>query len=464
VKPLPLQEILPIIGGTLIEGDPHFKVMNVQKNPKPLKHGTMFFQTKSKLSDSFNRYKKNIVIVTMKKLDTSQIPGNVSLVQVDDVKKAWKLFIHFYRSLFSIPVIGVTGTAGKTSTKEIIKHILEQDRSVQATYKSMNGLVLNEKYVLGIDHKTEAAVFEMGVSYPGNIRKAGDVFKPTIGVITNIGIAHLETCGSFERYLQAKGEMIEVVNQKGTLILNADDENTKLINVSSFKGKLVYFGQSPASDYRVSSINYESTGMGFVLHIHDESYRGGIPGWGQHNVYNALAAIAATHQMGLEIEDILNRLSTFNQVERHTAISTGLNQTIMIDDTWNANPSSTYAALNVLEEIGKQTKKIAVLGTLQRLGSKEEEEHRKLGTYVARSSIDQLVIVEERASSIGEAAKQAGMAMHNIHQVTSAEALDEKLGSLITKENVCLIKMSLDKMDGSYRSVVKKWVSGKENS
>ncbi len=455
MKPLPLTDLLPVLNGKVVTGSRNFIVTDVKTKFKGLAPGTMVFDLnkKSLIYHNFKDYRKRIVIVTDKKAETGAY-GDYVIVIVKDVKKALSSFISYYRRLFSIPVIGVTGTAGKTTTKEMLAHIFRGDRKVQCTYKSMNGMALNLKYLLGINNETGAAVIEMALTHPGNVRTSGKYFKPQIGIITNIGTAHLETCGTLERYISAKSEMMEALDFRGTLLLNGDDDNIKKIDLSPYKGDVLYFGQSSGCEFLISNIQYKKKGMEFQLlnRVEETVY---VPGYGEHNIYNATAAIAAAHLTGVDLGMCIKRIRSFVQMERHLSVERGINGATIIDDTWNSNPTSAIAALNVLMKLAEGKKTIAVFHKLQRLGSKMYEEHRKLGQSIAENGIDLLITVGKEAKSIGEAAKRAGMDPNKIFNVLASAKLKKKLSLLADENSTILIKMSLGKMDSSYRSVLK---------
>ncbi|SDK72998.1 Mur ligase family protein [Natronincola ferrireducens] len=458
MKTLVLGDILKAIEGELIFGDEKFIIKSVKKRPKVFKKGTLYFHFHKRhpITSEFNLNKQSIVIVSEQTFDDEELGNTGMLVKVENIKESYEKFLDYYRSLFNIPVVGITGTAGKTTTKEMLTHILSIDRKVQSTKRSLNAVALNDQYLLGIDDETEAAVIEMGVSYPGNLRNTGKIFKPQIGIITNIGIAHLEGCKTFEAYLQAKAEMLQALSYGGKLILNADDDNIKLIDLSSFQGDVIYFGQGAACHYRACNIQYCDRGLEFQLHCEDDTYSAFISGLGYHNVYNALAAIAAAHSLGIEIQVILNRLRSFKHLERHNTIYTGLHEATIIDDTWNSNPTSAYAALKVLKEIANGKRTIAILGKLQRLGKQEEAEYVKMGEYLAMSGIDILITVEKEAELMGQVALEKGMDISNVLFAYSAEEVEKILSYLLNKNTIALFKMSLDKMNPSYRKLLQK--------
>ena len=458
MKTLKLADIVEVINGQMIQGNAEFEINKVAKLIKNISEYSIYFNVnkKSISSDSLVG-KTNYTIVTENMEILSMVDKSASVILVADGKKSYYQFIEYYRNLFSIPVIGVTGTCGKTTTKDMIKHILKQFLQVHSTMLSQNGLHLNLHYLMGINEQTEAAVFEMGVAYPGNIRSSGRYFKPTIGIITNIGEAHLEGCKTLEKYIRAKGEMLEVLSDKGTLIINADDTNIKRLPTGLFKGSVLSFGQYQNADFRADTIRYEDDRMVYTLHVNKIQYEVVIPGYGEHNVYNSLAAIAAVSLIGIPIQDAIDRLKTFKTMERHVKLyhSKGIS---VIDDTWSCNPSSVLSALEVLKKISNGKKEVLILGKMQRLGSQLTNQHLKMGeTIMDYGEVDHLITIGPSANLTGENAIRLGMDPSKVHSVANADQLESKLAEILTEEMIILFKMSLGKMDSAYRRVIEKY-------
>ncbi|MBS4194925.1 Mur ligase family protein [Lederbergia citri] len=459
MKVLRVSEVLTAINGHLTHGDNNLEIHNVCRQLRNLKDHSLYFHLSKKLIDpSLLIGKSHYVIVTEDNRMERYLDSSSCLVLVENSKNAFLDFIDYYRGLFTIPVIGVTGTCGKTTTKEMIKHILKKDYRVHGTYSSQNGLHLNLQYLLGMDKNTEIAVFEMGVAYPGNIRISGRYFKPTIGVITNIGEAHLEGCGTLEKYVKAKGEMLEVLSNNGTLVINGDDENIKKLSLESFKGKVLSFGINDHSDFRASNVKYGAHGMQYRLHFSNEMYEVFIPGYGEHNVYNSLSAIAAAQIIGIPIEIGINRLRDFKGMERHVKTYNGFNGSTIIDDTWSCNPSSVKSAIEVLKNISKGKKEVLVLGKMQRLGNRLKEQHEKMGqTIMNYGGVDYLIAVGSSAALTGERGITLGLNPSNVFFVNDANELESILDGISNEDMIILFKFSLGKMDPSYRKVVEKY-------
>ena len=333
---------------------------------------------------------------------------NTTVIKVTSLVQSYWKFIKYYRDLFNIPVVTITGTCGKTTTKDMIKHILSKDCNVQASVSSKNEPRRSFPYLMGIDEKTDAAVFEHGLGNSGNIKHQCMIYQPTIGIITNIGVHHLDGCKNLEGYISAKAEIVDGIKKDGTLILNADDENTKKVPLHSFKGKIIYFGVDMRSDFRASNIKFANHGMDFLLHFKKRTYEAFIPGYGEHQVYNALAALAAVNEMGMDLKEAISRLATYENMTRHLEFSNGIGGSTIIDDTWTNNPTSIEAALKVLDSIGKGKNVILVLGDINRLGNFEKKYHREIGSMVAKRNIHTLITIGSKAEEIARQAIRDG--------------------------------------------------------
>ncbi len=206
-----------------------------------------------------------------------------------------------------------------------------------------------------------------------------------------------------------------------------------------FKGKIIKFGLQDTADYKASNVEFANTGMKFVLEVADKTYNVFVPGYGEHQVYNALAAIAASHEMGLTIRQAIAGLRTFKQMARHLEFTTGLGDSTIIDDTWTNNPTSVEAALKVLDTVGKDKKVILVLGDIKRLGNFEEKYHREIGSMVALRKIDTLITIGKRAEKIADQAQKDGTSAE-VHTFKEVAGVLEVLKPKLDADTIVLIK------------------------
>lgn len=459
MKNFALSEILRIIDGAVIQGDVDLRIEKVVNSIKNIEKNSLFFYTHRKNTEP--ELLKDIdgyVVVIDQTKHISNFNKNSTIILVKNSKEAYWKFIDYYRGLFDIPVIGVTGTCGKTTTKDMITHILKEELKVHSTFLSQNGLHLNFSYLMGLKEDTEAAVFEMGVAYRGNVQISGRYFKPTVGIITNIGEAHLEGCRTLENYIKAKGEMLEALSYQGKLIINADDENIPKIDLSNFKGQLITFGINKEAHFMARNIEYTSGGMKYTLLTKGADYNVFVPGYGEHNIYNSLAAIAASDSIGIAINLCIEKLRSFRTMQRHVKLYERGHGGLSIDDTWSCNPSSVKSALQVLKNISKGKREILVLGKLQRLGKQLKAQHIKLGkTIMEMGGVDLLITVGASAKLTGLSAIESGLDPTKVISVEEAEELDLELERIDKKETCILFKMSLGKMKKEFHSVVAKY-------
>ncbi|HJV16409.1 MAG TPA: UDP-N-acetylmuramoyl-tripeptide--D-alanyl-D-alanine ligase, partial [Bacillales bacterium] len=350
-----------------------------------------------------------------------------------------------YRNLFQIPVIGVTGTCGKTTTKEMIKQILEEDFNVEATWASMNSMSVNLRYLLDIDDETEMAVYEMPVCYPGYLQVACRYFQPQVRILLNIGVHHLADCDTPEAYMKAKAEMVDGLDSDhGILILNADDENIKkVVNITPFQN-VIYFGKNEFSHFRAENIQYAEKGMNFNLKHNEQCYKVFIPGFGEHNVYNALAALAAVTSVGMDIETAIQRLVNFEHVEEHLEFKSGFNGCLVIDDTWNSSPLSMETGLQVLNDVSDQKFSIALLGYMPQLGEGvyAEQEYGKIGEKAVEYDLDLLFVVGKEAEKIGQRALEKGMDKNKVFFCETGAEIFKILKPYLNDQTIVLLKIT----------------------
>ncbi|TQR05124.1 Mur ligase family protein [Psychrobacillus soli] len=410
MKPHPVSFIRTIISGELVQGSDEVTVHYGAYRLKQIKRENTILFTDKRIID-WRSLKKffPLVLATEWKYNKDEIPENVTVIQVTNADEAYWKFVRYYRSKFQIPVVAITGTSGKTTTKEMIKHILSADRIVTATSLTSNSRTANLQYLLNIDEETDAAVFETAVGAPGDVLNAGEYFKPTIGIITNIGAHHLNYCKTLEGYIEAKGEMVKIINPTGVLIINRDDSNTSKIDLESFRGKIIKIGTHSTCHFRARNIQYAQDGMQFSIKHKKRNYQMYVPGFGVHQVYNALAAIAAVYEMGVTIPEAAHHLKTFRKFNKQLQVVDGINDSVIIDDTWSITTTSLEAALKVLNEVGKDKKKIAIIGTITDLGSWGYTIHEQAGELIYQIGVDVLITIGEHASIMADHAVKRGL-------------------------------------------------------
>ena len=358
------------------------------------------------------------------------------LLVVPSSLKALGAIARQYRRRFNIPLIGVVGSSGKTTTKEMIAAVLGQRYAVLKSTGSENNEVGVPRTLLRLSRTHEAVVLELAARQKGDIRYLCTIAQPTIGVLINIGTAHLEFFGSVEGVAKAKGELLDNLDESFKALVNADDrvvaEETK-----STKGRILGFGLERESQFRGEGLIFDQEGRGHFS-LHNIPFSLQIPG--RHNVYNALAAAAVGRILEVPWEDIQRALNSFQPVSMRSQILRK-NGTIIINDSYNANPDSVRAALELLCSMAGG-RKIAVLGDMLELGPQSAELHAQVGRQLVAARIDLLLATGLLSEHTVAAARTAGMATKCARHFADRKELSAYLSSVLQDKDVVLVKAS----------------------
>lgn len=313
--------------------------------------------------------------------------------------------MNFYREK---PIIAITGSAGKTTVKNLVSCVLRERWVIFESndYNNTTEKTKDHKEQINFIHR--AAVLEYGMAYPGVITEHCDILQPNIGIITNIGLAHVGNFdGDINQLAAAKSELITGLNQSGILFVNGDDEYSKLLHTHLFKGDLYTVGIECDADYKASNVVYTNNGMSFDFHHDGEAHPFTIPNFGVHNVYNALFAIGVGIQLEFTIEELQNALEGARKPQHRLDVHRLKDDIIVIDDTVHANPPAMEKALDVLEAIGGK-KLIVILGSMAELGDEIDYYHKKVGEYASTKPIDFIYTFGNISVNIGLGAIENG--------------------------------------------------------
>ena len=442
LKTLLLEDILTALNIQPNEKQKGKKIKTVTKDRTKINNHTLYFRWHDrKVPVKKIKNYKDVFIVTetpfanMKKLKPEQI------IMVKDLEESFFKFTSYYRHLFNIPVVAITGTCGKSTTKEMLKHILEEKYNVQATISSKNGGYFNLPYLMGIDEDTGVAVFETAVAKRGHMTESCKYFYPTIGIITMVDVDHTDTFRSFDEYLTEKAKIMEGMNNEGTLILNIDDPSLSSLDTSKFKGAIITFGKHKDADFKIKEYQHDSSGMNFCIEYKQSEFKGSIPGLGEHNVYNAVTSLAAAAILGVDLHYALKRLSSFHHMRSHFEIIEGRNQITVVDDTWKSNPASLRKGLETLSSIAlPNQRKIAVLGRLAALGEYADEEYEKAGHLLGNSGIDVLITKGSIAKDFAKPAIEAGIDPDNVYHFLDVDEMKRFLDSFLIPDDIIYFK------------------------
>lgn len=430
---LTLRELLQVTRGTLLAGGTEGFVSGVIIDSRKAQGGELFFPLQGErvnghhfIQDALRRgavaslLEKNCLHLFTR----GSFPANKAVIVVDNCLHCLQQIAAYYRNKFSLPVVAVTGSNGKTTTKDLITSVLSTRYRVLKTEGNFNNDLGLPLTLLRLEAQHEVAVLEMGMRGLGEIALLAALARPSLGVITNIGEAHLELLGSRENISRAKGELLEAMDSSATAILNGDDPYLRRMG-ERFPGHTIYYGYGEGSHLRALQSRLENEGYAFTLVLPGSGTADfWIPLPGKHNVYNALAAVATGLHFSLGEAEIRKGLAAASfsamRLERCQTKS-GL---CVINDCYNASPSSMEFALQALKEWAQAGVSIAVLGDMRELGAYALEGHQKTGQDAARLGIDYLVTVGEQGGLIAEGAKEAGFLPQRIFAcATNAEAV-----------------------------------------
>ena len=373
------------------------------------------------------------------RLATSPLPQ----VEVRDSRRALGTMARAWRASFSIPVVAVTGSSGKTTVKELVAAILGVSRSICVTQGNLNNDIGVPLTLMTLTEEHDALVIELGANHAGEIDYLARLAQPTVGIITNAAEAHLEGFGSLRGVCAAKGELLDHLPRAGTAVLNADDQFCSDWATRSRSEFIVTFGFAANADCRVlGEPDFRATGSEFRMRLPD----GGeadvwLPLLGRRNVANALAAAAAAQAIGASTEDIMAGLARAAPVRGRLRAVPGRNGATIIDDSYNANPGSVHAALDHLAALSGR--RILVFGNMAELGPTAPALHKEIGEY-ARGRCDELFAIGDLAS---EAAAAFGPAARRLSDIDAARAA---LEPLLANDTTVLVKgsrvMGLDRL------------------
>lgn len=365
----------------------------------------------------------------------SDIDVNGAYIKVADTSTALLELGGYYRSLFDIPVVALTGSVGKTTTKEFTHLVVNAKYNAIKTQGNLNNEIGLPQMLFQIDNSIEAAVIEMGMNHFGEISRLVNATKPTVGLITNIGVSHIENLGSRDGILKSKLEITEGLKQGAPLILNGDDD--KLCTVKSNKHKVVFYGVENG-DFKAKNILEKGDSTSFTICYYGKSQDVTIPTIGIHNVYNALAAFTVGYFLEVDPVDAANALANYVPAGMRQKVVKVGNMT-SIEDCYNASPDSMKAALRTLHDTNGN-KKIAVLGDMLELGDYSKTAHSLVGEMVGENKINVLLAYGNDAKYYVELAKANGV--ENSYLFDDKEILAKKLLEIANDGDVVMFKGS----------------------
>ncbi len=450
-----IRELIKAISGKIIQGDQDCLINRISIDSRTLIPGDLFFAIiglnfdgHDFIIEAFRKGAIGAIVCKGKNtlLQNEQIDKNKIIIKVEDTLSALQDWSKHYKDKFNTFNICVTGSNGKTTTKEIIAHILSQEFPLLKTSGNYNNEIGIPLTLLQLNKSHKILVAEMGMRGLGEIKTLTNFIPPDLAVITNIGEAHIGLLGSKDNIFKAKSELLQSLDKDGIAIINRDDPYF-LKTLEIVKDKKVYtFGIENRSDIMARNVRMVSDkGMRFSLEVQDSKSREiYFPLLGRYNIYNALAALAVAFALGIELDLIERGLSSFKSLDMHMQLNNFYNDIKILNDSYNASPLSVKSALETLAEAAQNNRKIAILGDMLELGEKTDFYHREIGKEVAKLSIDTLITVGQGGKIIAQSSKEEGMAEKRVFSFEKNEKINlaKKLLSLTKPGDFILLKGS----------------------
>lgn len=441
-----VKDILKITKGELIIGNENLECENFSKDTRTIEKGDIYIGIKGESFDGSQFWKQALdngaeaAIIENIEISKQEMEkySNKTIIKVNDTLNALYEIAKYKRSLYDIPIIAITGSVGKTSTKDVIASVVSTKYKTLKTEGNNNNNIGLPLTILKLkDH--EAAVIEMGMNHFGEISLLTSIAKPTLAVITNIGTSHIGNLGSRENILKAKLEILEGMEIPEIIINNDNDLLHKWYEENNSKIRIHTFGIENESELNAKNIKLQEQGSSFVAESKNEKLNIKVPVGGEHFVYNALCATQVGRVLGIEDEKIQKGISEFELTKKRMEIKKIENGAILINDAYNASYESMKASLEFLEK-HTGTRKIAVLGDMFELGEYTVELHEKVGEEVAQRNIDILICAGENSKYIiQEAEKNTKI---KTYFMNNNEQIVEKLCKELRNGDVVLVKAS----------------------
>ena len=436
----PLSQIAAWSGGRLTAGNPAVTVTTISSDSRALKPGDLFIAIRGEKFDGHNFLTEAArlgAVGAIVEKETPGLPTSFALIIVADTVRGLQSLATAYRATLRLIAVCITGSNGKTSTKDLCASVLAQRFSVTRTAGNLNNHLGVPFSILRADSSHDVGIFEIGMNHAGETAPLAAIARPDIAIITNVGVAHIEFLGSREAIALEKGTLAEAVGENGTVILNADDAFTPSI-AKRTRARVMTAGLL-GGDVRATDLEQLSEGIKFRLHATGQCVEAELPVPGEHMVRNALLACAAGISLGLSLEECAAGLRA-PQLTAGRLTQKTIGGIRILDDTYNANPDSMAAALVTLARMPVAGRRIAVLGGMGELGKESERGHRSVGEVAGREKIPCVITVGDAARWIADAAESSGV--REVIRTTDADDATRILRGIAHPGDTVLVKAS----------------------
>jgi len=440
---LACEEVARAVHGQITTNtDKELNISGISRDSRYVKPGDLYFAIKGERYDGHDFIEQAMnagAVGAVVSRETACNAGrkNFAVIRVNDTVTALGYLAKYYRQKLSSKIIGITGSNGKTTTKEMVYHLLSCFGPTARSQKSYNNFIGVPLSIFEIENRHQYGVLELGTNAPGEIRRLSEISNPHVAVIVTVTKTHLEGLGSIEGVARAKGEILEGLRKGGIFVYNFDNPWCAKL-AREFRGKAVGFGFNPCAQIRCTDVKKNDDGYVIVVNGYLEVR---LPISGYHNINNCLAAFAVCHALGHDMSAVKDAMSSFKLPPMRMEQQHIGNITI-INDAYNANPESVRAALRYFNEINVAGKKVFVCGDMLELGNESSQLHREIGEMVAGLHIDLLWTVGDRASEIAQGAKMAGMPEERIVNFHTVADISVSETARIRENDTVLIKGS----------------------
>ena len=440
MRALTVAELIAATQGVLLHGSSAAVATSVSTDSRSIGEGALFVPIVGENFDGHDYVNKALAAgasVALTARGTEDFLPGKSYILVDDTRLALKNLAAWYRTTFSIPFLQITGSVGKTTTKEMVAAVLSERYTTLKTAENFNNDIGTPLTILGLEAQHEVAVIETGMDHFGEIRYLGEIVHPEIALITNVGDAHIEFLGSREGILAAKSEIFENLHPDGFAVLNGDDP---LLNTVKIPQRIVRCGESEGCDVRVSDIEESGIeGVRCTVTTSRARYDLTIPSPGRHMIYPAAMAVAVGEALGLSVGEICRGIAAYTPTGARMRICRLGGGRMLLEDCYNANPQSMGAALKILS--GAEGRRVAVLGNMGELGDLADQAHYDMGHLTGELGIDQLIAIGPRAKLMERGALEAGCP--EVRAYETKEEAYEDIAAAYGEGMTLLLKASL---------------------
>ncbi len=448
MKNLKIKEIIEETKGKLIQGNQEEECQNFSKDTRTIKKGDTYiaitgenFNGNQFWKQALDKGASTVIVsnIPISKEELKKYP-NKNIIKVEDTLQALYKIARKKREKYQIPVVAITGSVGKTSTKDIVANVVSQKYKTLKTEGNNNNNIGLPFTILKLQNE-EALVLEMGMNHFGEIKLLSQIAKPDLCIITNIGTSHIGNLGSRENILKAKLEILEGAQNPKIIVNNDNDLLHKWQKQNPNNNNIYTYGIKEPSSINAKNIQLKENQGTFTCNLENNETKITVPVGGEHFILNALCAVSVGKILNIETEKIIKGIEEFELTKKRMETIKMPNGVKIINDAYNASLESMTASLKYLSEF-KNNRKIAILGDMLELGEYTEKLHEQVGKAVYENKIDILITSGKNAKAISKQAKQEGMAEENIIECENQEKIIETLKQIIKKEDIILLKAS----------------------